>query len=197
MYKGIIFDLSDVYLRGIIGIEDTLSEIAGVEIKNEHLYNDTAIKLFKGQITEDAYWDTLIGLHNWKVDRSTLKQLIRSNMAEISGVRDIIEEIREKQTYKLGLLSVHAKEWIAYCESKYKFHHLFHTVSFSYHSGYCKPEIEAFQEILTAMNLHPQQALLVDDAEENIEIANELGMKTILFKDAEMLKSELVKRNIL
>lgn len=197
MYKGIIFDLSDVYLRGIIGIEDPLSEIVGAKVNNYHLYNEVTTRLFRGEISEDTYWKSLISMYNWKVNKSTLKKLIRSNMAEISGVRDIIEEIREKQTYKLGLLSVHAKEWITYCEDKYKFHQLFHTVSFSFQNGYCKPEIEAFREILSVMKLLPQEALLVDDAEENIEIANELGMKTIHFKDADMLKSELISRNVL
>ncbi len=197
MYKGIIFDLSDVYLKGIIGIEDALGKITGVKIENEHLYNDTATKLFKGQITEDDYWDTLIDLYNWKTSKDVLKRLIRHNMVEISGVRDIIEGIEKKQTYRLGLLSVHAKEWIAYCEEKYKFHQLFHTVTFSYNSLYCKPDVEAFNEILTAMNLCPEETLLIDDAEENIEAAARLKMEAIQFIDATSLKSELIHRNIL
>jgi len=111
-------------------------------------------------------------------------------MTEIEGTREIIENLK-KNGYKLGLLSVHAKEWADYCEEKFDYHKLFHSVMYSFEVGVCKPESKAFELILEKLNVVPKECLFIDDSQENIDVAQKLGIQTILFKEASQLKSSL------
>ncbi len=114
MITTIIFDLSEVYLQGIIGSETYLQEKLGVPVSPTYFYTPYLDQLFLGKITEKTFWERMIEKHSWNIPVDDLKQAVRKNFKEIKGTREIIEQLKKKG-YRLGLLSNHAKEWIAYC----------------------------------------------------------------------------------
>ncbi len=60
--------------------------------------------------------------------------------------------------------------------------------------GFRKPQIEAYQILIERLNelkIKPDETIFIDDKEENLVPARELGIKTIHFKDLLQLKSEL------
>lgn len=121
MITTIIFDLSEVYLTGLLGIEEEISKFINKppeEVLND-INDELLILLFKGKITEDYFWENINTKKSWNIDPILLKKLVRNNFNEISGTRDIIEEL--KKSFKLGLLSVHSKEWIEFCEKKFNY----------------------------------------------------------------------------
>lgn len=197
MKNVIIFDLSDVYIRGLIGIELKIAELVKKQVSNEHIYNDITTKLFRGDISEDEYWSLIIKNNNWNIDIKTLKMILRGNMEELDGTREIIEALRMNKNYELGLLSVHAKEWVEYCEKKFQYHQLFDTVMYSYEIKVCKPELKAFEKILESMNANPHTSYLIDDSDENIASAEKLGIQTIFFENSVQLKQDLIRKGLL
>jgi hypothetical protein len=76
---------------------------------------------FNGKISEDVFWTNVIKENKWNASSDYLKAVVRDNFKEIPGTRDIIEKLGEKG-YKLGLLSVHGKEWIDYCDRRFGYH---------------------------------------------------------------------------
>lgn len=116
------------------------------------------------------------------------------NFEEIEGTRGIIKSLKKR--YKLGLLSVHAKEWVEYCEEKLSYTSLFDVVSYSFEALVCKPDKKAFKIILDKFQTKPEQVLFIDDSPKNIKTAEELGIASILFQSAPQLKKDLKKFGI-
>jgi putative hydrolase of the HAD superfamily len=196
MIKTIIFDLSEVYLRGLLGTQDILSKKLGLEIKAIDLWTEDTIKLFEGKISEEDFWRKLRDDNKWNIRVKELKKIVRSNFREIEGTRDIIEKLKSNG-YKLGLLSVHVKEWVDHCEKEFDYHKLFHSVLYSFEIEVCKPEKRAYELMLEKIESKAEDCLFIDDNSENLIAAEKLGIETILFKSARQLKKDLKKRKLL
>ena len=56
-----------------------------------------------------------------------------------------------------------------------------------------KPEERIYRIALQQLDVNPQEAIFIDDRQENIEGANNLGIHTILFETPQQLNEELKK----
>jgi epoxide hydrolase-like predicted phosphatase len=198
MITTIIFDLGEVYLYGLFKAYEPLSK--SLKISTEKIHNilqgeDLQI-FFHGKISEDEYWKRIISKNQWKISIKDIKKIVRKSFKEVEGTREIIEELNKKG-YKLGLLSVHTKEWVDHCEKKFDYHKLFHSKLYSFEVALCKPDKRVYELLLEKLKSKPKECLFIDDMIKNVEAAEELGIKAIQFKDAEHLKSELNKLKIL
>ena len=52
-------------------------------------------------------------------------------------------------------------------------------------------ETKLVQDVVQKINEKPEDCLFIDDVEENLEPAREMGIKTILFRSQEQLEEEL------
>lgn len=59
-----------------------------------------------------------------------------------------------------------------------------------------KPHKKAFLIVLKDNNLNPKEVLFIDDDQENLNMAKELGMKTLIFKNNRQFFNDLKKRGI-
>jgi len=198
MITTIIFDLAEVYLKGFKGIEHYLEPILKMKPKEiyQKISGEEFIEFMHGEITEDGFWEKIIKRNGWDLDKKHFKKAIRDNFEEIEGTRDIIEELKKKG-FKLGLLSVHSKEWIDYCEDKFDYHKLFDSVLYSFEVAVSKPDKKSYLLILEKLDAKPKECLFIDDRKGNIIGAKELGMETIHFKDSGQLKKELESLDLL
>jgi epoxide hydrolase-like predicted phosphatase len=188
-----VFDLSEVYLKGMYGIGRTLQSHLKRSHHNIHMalfFSKHTKNYFHGKISEDTFWANIIKENRWDASVDYLKSVVRANFEEIPGTRDIIEKLGEKG-YKLGLLSVNGREWIEYCESRFDYHKLFDKVMYSYQVGVSKPDARAYQLILKELDSKPGSCLFVDDSKTNITAAKRLGMNAIRFKNSQQLRGDL------
>lgn len=192
MINTIIFDLSNVYLEGILGSHRYFEKKLGTPVSEEYFYNEDFKKFMLGQLTEDEYWKSVIKENSWDISVNHLKKAARKNFTEIKGTREIIEKLK-KEGYMLILLSNNAKEWAEYCERKYSYHKLFKHVVYSYQAGYSKPNKQIFNLLIKKLHFKPQECLFIDDYKNNILTAESLGMKTIQFVSPTDLKKKLKK----
>ena len=194
----IIFDLSEVYLKGLYKVEEKLEPILNIssaeifKILNLPEEDKAFDLLMLGKISEDEYWKKILAATKWPISLDALKKAARDNFTEIEGTREIILKLREKGL-KLGLLSNHCKEWIGYCEKKFDYHKLFHETAYSFEIGASKPDKKSYQYILKKLNAKPKECLFIDDSKKNIQSAEKLGIKGICFKTPSQLKKELNK----
>lgn len=196
MITTIIFDIGEVYLKGIVGSAKYVQQKTSIPISDYYFYEKEFDQLILGQITEDAYWKAIIKKNSWSISIKDLKKSARKNFKEIRGTRKIIEGLRQKG-YKLGLLSNHVKEWVEYCELTYNYHKLFHKRVYSYEVGFSKPNKDIFLALLKKLKVKPEECIFIDDYLKNIEIARELGMNVIQFTSARNLKKHLLKLKII
>lgn len=195
MITTIIFDVGEVLLQGLVGSAKYVQQVIGTPVHDYYFDEIEFNQLTLGHITEDVYWQAIIKKNSWNISIKDLKGAIRKNFKEIKGIRDIIEKLKKKG-YKLGLLSNHAKEWVEYCETTYKYTHLFHKTLYSYEVKLSKPDKEIFKLILKKLDVKVEECLYIDDYIKNIETAKELGIKTIHFTSVKDLKERLKKLQI-
>ena len=67
----------------------------------------------------------------------------------------------------------------------------------SYQLGVRKPHPDAYLIPAKQMGVSPEDCIFVDDRQENCDAAIDVGMKAILFRDAEQLTKDLELLGIL
>lgn len=82
---------------------------------------------------------------------------------------------------KLGMLSNGVPEIVARIRADHHLPSLFDAVVISYEEQLAKPEPEIYRVALDRLGVAPFDALFVDDRAENIDVARELGLRTLLF----------------
>ncbi len=192
MITNIIFDLSDVLIRGTNHTGAALMQKHELSTRERlsPFFVSSEQEFLHGNISEDVYLDEVLNLYPELGDKNELKHHIRDNFTEVEGTRDIILRLK-KLGYRLALLSIHAKEWMEYLEQKYKVNGLFDAVSYSYQDKVSKPDKKAFELILQRLSAKPEECVFIDDVAANVQVAKALGMKTIQFSSAADLDKKL------
>jgi HAD superfamily hydrolase (TIGR01509 family) len=65
------------------------------------------------------------------------------------------------------------------------------SIIYSFITGYRKPELEIFRIALNKIGANPKETIFIDDFEENVNAARELGLPSYLFKSKEGLLKTL------
>jgi HAD superfamily hydrolase (TIGR01509 family) len=200
--RHVIFDLSEVLLTGVketgiaLAIKHRVqipASFTGTSGLLNPLMIPAAREFFNGGCTEDRYIAEVLTLYPMFGPHQGLKAHIRENFREVEGTREVVLRLRELG-YGTALLSVHGREWIEYCEAQFKIHAMFDTVCYSFDHQASKPEPAAFLRTLEQMRAKPEECLFVDDSQNNVDVANQLGIGGVLFLTAEDLKIELARR---
>jgi len=78
-------------------------------------------------------------------------------------------------------------------------HPFFKTLKGIVLSGYekvCKPDPKIYQILLERYRLVPEECVFIDDRQENLDTAQQLGIQTILFLTAEQTRESLTNKGI-
>ena len=133
MIRTIIFDLSDVLVTGLTGIEEKLHLLLAVP-KDEILpqFRSAAmLDYLLGQCSEEKYLQTLRHEYGWKLGVEQLKAVIREHFKQVvPGAEEIVVALARQ--YALVLLSDHGREWAQYIETEHPFLALFQRRFYSY-----------------------------------------------------------------
>ena len=192
MVECVIFDLSEVLIAGLVGIEKVLSQELRVP-ENRILPSFAGTmrdQLFLGEISEDEYLKYVILNEGWKISIGNLKKVIRDNFHyEVKGTHAILTDLIPM--VDLVLLSDHAREWVSYIESIHSFLNQFQQTFFSYDLRSMKKDQQTFNIVLDEVPASPQNCLFIDDNPDNVRVAETVGLAGIQFENAEQLSSEL------
>ncbi|MBC7708058.1 HAD family phosphatase [Polaromonas sp.] len=90
---------------------------------------------------------------------------------------DYIGEL--KPTYKIGLLSNIATNWITEKFLSPAEQQLFDAMMYSHTVGLVKPDPQVFKRMADELGVAPQDCLMVDDLEANCDGARAAGMQTV------------------
>ena len=197
MKQKFIFDLSEVLIMGLVGIEKQLSPILNMP-ENEILPcfgGELLQSICRGKISEEYYLQKIVDHQNWQIEIERLKTIIRKNFhREVEGTKDILVHLAN--THEVILLSDHAKEWVSYIRKIHSLFDVFHSVFFSYELGGTKKQSETFAKVLEEMNYGAQDCWFIDDSAANISVAANTGINGIQFKNADQLRFELNKQKL-
>lgn len=195
MINTIIFDLggvlvTDVPLKKIARDLSTKSSRSADEL-HSHLYpTDHWTALTSGDISEDDYWEAFLKAAGLDLDKNQFKRWVRSELRPLPQNAEVIPLLHG--SYKLGVLSNHAREWAGFMEREFDFFAYFDQVIFSCDVHLRKPDPRIYRLALARLDSEPDQCLFVDDKKRNTDAAAALGMKTLTLDRNAGLREELL-----
>jgi len=104
---------------------------------------------------------------------------------------DLVKKLKQA-AIRVAILSDQTK-WLDEFAKKYGFFQLFERIFNSYYLGMCKRDLALFDYVVAEMGVKPEEALLIDDNQGNIEKAKQRGLQGILFQNKEAFESELAE----
>jgi 2-haloacid dehalogenase len=198
MREYIIFDLSEVLIAGLIGVEKMLSQelfVPDEEILPGFLGN-VFLAFLTGNISEEIYLEHIISRERWNIAIPRLKELIRVNFRnEVDGSLDILTRLSSR--YELILHSDHGREWVEYIRTIHPFIKVFKHTFYSFELKGLKHQPGTFEVVLGSLAIHPQNCLFIDDNPRNIIAAGSMGIQGIQFRSADQLERKLHQMGIL
>jgi putative hydrolase of the HAD superfamily len=117
---------------------------------------------------------------------------------DIFSPQEAVERIIRslKGRYTLALLSNTNALHFPFLLERYPIMRLFDYRILSYEEKCQKPQYELFQRTIHRIGVAPQQAVFIDDIEENVVGAAQLGIRAILFTTPEELIEKLAKYGV-
>jgi len=192
--KKVIFDLSEVLLPGLIGIEKHLEEITGkpsdliakaLGSYPYHAIDNILESLLKGKITYQEYRSKFListGLSNTYEDVFD-QQCLKMFETPYEHTMDLIQRV--SQSCDLYLLSDHCEMFANHIQKNHSFFRYFKGTLWSYEVCATKKSEVPFTALLQRYSLKPSECLFVDDNQVNIAIADSMGFSTVHFLGAE------------
>ena len=210
----IIFtSLSDVLIKGVEETEKLVRSCYGDKVGFEYSKRLDKTRpefeqLLRGEITEDAYWKTVLDNQNWPFGLRDIKKILSATLKEsIPGVMGVIQDIKSfpsrlpacnaEQIYgspEVCLISNHIMERMEEIKSYHP--KVFKTCNKSFWS--CEMSSIAsddgfFKSILKINDLNPNEAIYIDVNPFNTTAAVLSGITSIIYTTPSRLKKSLME----
>lgn len=194
-YKNIIFDFGGVLLadgpryfatdRTMFAPEvsaQLLAAYKSVHWKNWH----------RGQISQDQLLKELAAYSAPEDITKLLSTALAPTRGYIDETVELIKKLKARG-YKLYVLSNLSREsYQAFIVKNPELFDLFDGKLFSWQIGLLKPEKEVYQKCLETFALDPKESVFIDDVQENVLAAEQVGITGIVYKPG-TLENELAK----
>jgi putative hydrolase of the HAD superfamily len=193
MIQAVIFDFG-----GVLADEGFRKGLRSIGLKNG-LDPDNFLKTAERLVYETGY---VIG----DADESTYWQALRNKTGISGSDREFREELMKMFTvreemleyidnlrssgYATAILSDQTN-WLDEIDKKVPLFQYFDVVFNSFHYRKSKKDPSVFRDVCSLLGIKPEEALFVDDNEENTERAKKEGLRVILFTDFEDFKKRI------
>lgn len=182
MIRGIIFDCFGVLYHGSL---DYLRELAPPNRVGE--VTDLSHSYDYGYITQADYFSgvgQVIGKTSDEVRQICREQHVR-NEALVEYARTL------RPAYKTALLSNVGRGFVESLFTTEELKALFDVEILSNEVGMAKPSVGIYQLTADRLELLPEQCVMIDDIDRNVEGARAVGMYGILYRNMDQFRTEL------
>jgi len=191
--RAVFFDLGGVILRTEYQApRQRLAEEFGMDyddIDKIVFGGNSAARASVGEITEEEHWRNVM-----KVLKKPAAEYERIRADFFAGdvidhtILNFLRSIKPK--VKVGLISNAWSGLRSYIERE-KFADVFDHMTISAEVSAVKPSAKIYEFALEQLQVKANEAVFVDDVQENIEACEKLGMQGIHFKDSESALKQL------
>lgn len=194
MTKNIIFDFGNVLVQW--HPEVVYGEFFGDEAKAWWFLRHVADMDFRqridaGESMEDCIREKQAQYPEYEqaveLYRSKWREMLTD---EVPGMREVISELRAKD-YKIFGLTNWSMETFPEARVHFGILQMIDRYVVSGAEGYVKPDPRLFQVLLDRYGLRAEECIFIDDNPDNVAAARNMGMRGIVFTNAELLRKEL------
>lgn len=147
--------------------------------------------LERGQFTLDEYLSWTLFYEQRSFSRESFVQAMFGLSTPIPDTLDLLRKLRASDRYLLATVNNESRELHEYRVEHFGLRSVFMAFFTSCYLGLIKPQPDHYRRALQIMQRTPDECVFVDDRPLNIEVAQILGMRTVLFTSAAQLEGEL------
>ena len=201
--KALIFDVGGVLFLAkdkqrdlMLSYKELCKLIPKINMSGEEFFEKSKKIYFsstKGEISKEQTLDSLSKILNIspkKVEELIIKAL-KDNIVENKDLIKLIRNLKKKG-YKTAILSIQWHLSLKILNPK-RYSKLFDESVISCFDKIRKPDPKSYQLILEKLKVKPEEALFVDDKQENLDAAEKLGIKSLIFENNKQFFTELKK----
>jgi HAD superfamily hydrolase (TIGR01509 family) len=189
MIKAIIFDWGGVLApRNVLMAAKKLSKKHGLDEKTVRKELNT----YEEGVHAGSDYSSYVERIKLRLGIPAQEIITALNSAEPNEVFHFVKTLKG---YKLYLLSDQMKFQTDHIKKTFDLS-FFVKVFFSSEIGHSKISKKAFELVLKEIKLKPEECVFIDDNPRNIELAQSVGLKTVLFTDLKNLKQGLRKLSV-
>ena len=191
--RTVIFDLGGVFFSD--GTLKTIRIIANQynlprELVENVIKGNLGNQYRIGTLTTEEFWNKAKTYWNIEASSENLSDIWLNSYRPIHGTVRIIDGLK-KEGHELMYLSNNTKKRVEYLDKRYSFLDKFDDGVFSYLIKRQKPDPIMYQTILAKTSNLSENCVYVDDKEEFLKPAENLGMDVITFKNPWQLEEAL------
>lgn len=194
MTRAIIFDFGNVICRFEVRLfVERISQLTSMPPSTLQGFMQQPFDLGReyetGLITSDEFYQRVSNRYGLSITKERFIHAFTDIFTPIPSTLELIRKL--KPFYKLGLLS-NTNEWhFEHAIKKVEVYPLFDAVTVSFQVKAMKPAEILYRDILAQLDVGAEECVYIDDIEENVEMANRLGMSGIHYTSAEELLARL------
>ena len=193
MIKNIVFDLGGVLIdwRPCEYLVESFPEDVAKVLERKIFRHEDWKKMDRGTLPESELWKKKRGeLSEYREHIEKLERKVPELLKPIEENVKVLPVLKEKG-FRLYVLSNYGKTYFEMVRRKHRFFDLFDGMVISSHVGFIKPEKEIYLELIKRYKITPEESLFIDDTEENVKVAKELGFSAIHLAEPSRLKERL------
>lgn len=146
-------------------------------------------KVDRGELPARAY-ETFLAEKTGK-NPDTVKNEILNNYVLDKKIIVLLEKLRPKT--KTAILSNFPVDWFYSLIEKYDLKQYFDAIIISSEYGLIKPEEAFYKKALDVVGVQADEAVFIDDRQENVDAVKKLGMHGVVFTSVDVLQKDLEK----
>jgi HAD superfamily hydrolase (TIGR01509 family) len=174
MIRAVVFDCFGVLYAGTLTALAERCQTAA----DQASVHDLSHAVDHGFLSEDEFAEQVAPHVNLRVEE--VRQLMTCPQQRLHGMFAYARELKERGV-KVAVLSNFGREAIGRLFPEQETEPLFDVIVASGDIGMTKPHVSAYDYVLRRLNVRPDEAVMVDDALENVDGAIEAGMHGVVF----------------
>jgi putative hydrolase of the HAD superfamily len=197
-FKAFIFDWGNVL--EIIDRTGFGHEISAKYSIPEDLFRkvkrENILKLDAGEINTDQYLENIGTAFGIKINKQEYCDILFSRYVKLNKeLLDVIRKLK-RMDYRLIILSNNNPIFYEHMKKSTDFERIFDRIILSFQERMKKPNPLFYQKAFEGSDLKPQQCIYLDDREDMVKVASELGMRGITYTSVEDFLKELESMEI-
>lgn len=194
MIKVVVFDYGGVLTLGTYteALLKVLVKKYGVETSEENYrkFDDLIVEFDFGKMKPQHFVDRVNKALGTRLSLPEMRDVVRQARNLNPKVIELVKRTGKK--YRVLMLSDNDPINVEILNTEGQdLLHLFEKTYFSCNLKMRKPDKRIFEHLLKDSGLKAEECIFIDDKEKNTRAAEEVGMKSILFKDAESTAEKL------
>lgn len=158
-------------------------------------YDKDYTSCMKGELSHEQAVERYIRKHKLDLTVDEFNEMVKADQLPMEGMEAILKQLEPK--YKIALATNEGKINMMYkVEASGALPYLTKIVP-SYLIRELKPDKLFYLKLLKHIKAQPEECFFIDDTKKNVDAANALGIKSVLFTSVKQLSADLSLHHIL